>query len=323
MNAETEKEPNFNTGRITVVMVSWFSHDYISRLIDNLKEKAARPERLGFLLIDNTNGEDPDICHFAENQENIQIEPLNCGLLRGSEGHGFGLNHAFTRLSSPYTLVVDPDVHVFKHHWDDFLIDELQKESALAIGAPYPFWRLGNYHDFPSPAFLFFNTNAMLDHDPDWTPFPVTRFGRLCRFFPRQLVRMGFICTRKNLIDHSWLRWMGQTLEKIFGVCDPDTGWLIAGSVRKSGARVLLLREATENDPAVLAYGEDSAMRDLAREYELYFHKGQPLVAHKYSTYSLHFRTAYGNNKAYWWERLRRADTLVDENNRLPVRNGE
>jgi GT2 family glycosyltransferase len=137
--------------KISVVVVNWFSYDLLSRLLDNLTAKAASADRLQYFIVDNTNGADRKLEQLKNRHDRVRIDPIDCRNLKGSWAHALGLNYATTRVDTSYSLVVDPDIHVFKKNWDEFLISELKKKRAVAIGAPYPSWKLGKYHNFSKP----------------------------------------------------------------------------------------------------------------------------------------------------------------------------
>ena len=112
---------------------------------------------------------------------------------------------------------------------------------AMAIGAPYPSWKLGKYHQFPSPPFIFYKTSVLKTLGLDWSPFPKAFSPQIYNFITRQIVRMGLFCTRRRLSKYPKLRKTAKRLETIFGVCAPDTGWLIASKSKRDNLKNFLL----------------------------------------------------------------------------------
>jgi hypothetical protein len=50
----TEKKDNYN---LTVCTVNWHSTEFIEELFLNLNQKSAKPEKIKYVVIDNTNGQ--------------------------------------------------------------------------------------------------------------------------------------------------------------------------------------------------------------------------------------------------------------------------
>ena len=65
---------------------------------------------------------------------------------------------------------MDPDVHIFKQDWDSFLLEEIEKSKL--VGAPYPPWKIGKVHDYPSVVFMFFETDRIKLLKKSFSPFP-------------------------------------------------------------------------------------------------------------------------------------------------------
>lgn len=303
---------------ISVVTVNWYSTKHITHLINNLIEKSTRPGSLRFLIVDNTFGSDsslagaissmhlPESCRFSAPDRiggtPIEvIEPVKHSKT-GSKAHAQALAAAMDHISTPYTLIVDPDIHIFAYGWDQWLIDSLSQNSADAVGAPYPFWKLGKYHDFPSPVFAFFRTASLLSLKPDWTPFadhPIRHIYNLCA---RQVVRLGFLATRNRIIENSNIRTVGRLLEEFFGVCGPDTGWLVAKEARKQGLRVILFQALTIYDPLIANNTGVDSLRPMAEHFECYALFNRLIVAHKYGTHSFLWKTMRGHDSDFWFK---------------------
>jgi len=314
MAGREENASEAGCARITVVLASWHSADLIAKLIVNLREKAMRPDSVIFFVLDNTNGADEAIEAVCRNEAATALHRLDSGALVSSRGHAFALNYAMGRLTTPYALVIDPDVHVFKSQWDVFLIEKLEAAGAIAIGAPYPFWKLGKYHDFPSPVFMFFNTHRLRQLAPDWTPFPDSWLTNKRNFIARQVVRMGFVGTRGRLSARPRLARFARLLESFFGVCGPDTGYLLARNARRRGLKAVLFNEVTENSVLLERFAGTASAQDLAREFELYYCEGDPMMAHKYSTRSYFWRTLRGDDPDYWRKCIHGVEAALGRN---------
>jgi len=294
--------------QITVVVVNWFSNNLLLQLLDNLTAKAVFPERLHFFIVDNTNGEDREIGQLKRLYKRVHIEEIHSGNLKGSWAHAHGLNFATNRVQTPYTVVMDPDIHLFKEQWDEFLIGELVKHEAMAIGAPYPSWKLGKYHQFPSPPFIFYKTSVLKTLGLDWSPFPKAFSPQIYNFITRQIVRMGLFCTRRRLSKYPKLRKTAKRLETIFGVCAPDTGWLIASKSKRDNLRTLLFDDVQEGTSPFNQYPFSTALDILSTEYELYQYENEPILTHKYSTNGYLWRTSFGKDTQYWLDLIRQTE---------------
>jgi hypothetical protein len=203
-------------------------------------------------------------------------------------------------MDTEYVLVVDPDVHVFKEGWDEFCINSIHKSDCLAIGAPYPGWKVGRYRNFPSPPFCFFNSKMLREIGFNWSPFGRNRFEDIFVFALRQIGRLGTFTTRKTFEKFRWVRSFSTKAEKIFGVFSQDTGWRIASQAKKQGLKSILFEAVTSSDIHLAPEGAVEAFTTLASEYELYYYSGKPILTHKYGTGGRPWRTTHGDNEIYW-----------------------
>jgi hypothetical protein len=279
--------------RIAVLSVSWHSAEFLRALCANLMAQAEQPNRIRFLIADNTNGGDPALAGL--DVPGLQIVPVDAGGERMSFAHAVGLNALFPLVDAPYTLVVDPDVIVFQPGWDTLAIGAVSdpdRPQVVAIGASYPPWKLGKYHDFPSPPFAFWRTDALRALDPDWRPYARTAARRLVDFGLRQ----AFWGPR--LIDRGVLRLprrqfrAGRWVERWTGVVSKDTGWQIAARARRRGWRadVFPAVSAVESLDGI-APEHRAAYAALAAEFELYAWGNRPFLTHRNPT-----RTQIGLN---------------------------
>lgn len=265
--------------RISVLSVSWYSADYLRDLIPQLLALADQPETLQFLIADNSGGADRalDTLDFPD----LTIEPVDVQGQRMSMAHGTGINALLPHVGTPYVLITDPDVALFRRGWDTLFIEAMETQETVALGAPYPPWKLGKYHDFPSPPFAFWHTDRLKALDPDWTPYARTALRRLVDFALRQ----SFWLPR--LLDRHLLRLTarhfraGRMVERLTGVVSKDTGWEIADRARKRGWRANVFDVLyTAQDLAPLP----DTYTALAQEFELYAWHGEPVLSHRNPT---------------------------------------
>lgn len=286
---------------VTVVIVNWYSSELISELISNLDKKAYVPNSISYLIIDNTNGSDDKLRKLRFQISNIRIK-INDGIgLQRSVAHALGLNRAMVFLDTPYTLVVDPDVHVFQDEWERVCIQRLRDHNIVAIGAPYPSWKLGKIHNFPSPVFMFIKTEDLLRVDTDWYPFP-PKTRRIYNFFIRKVLRLGIVCSKDRLDKYEKLRLFSSWFEEKIGVCSPDTGWLIVNRIKELNKESIQFDAVYSSDPRVVAHSKSKILQELSNNYELYLYDKEPFLTHKYTSDVFHWKTRKGMDKTYWQE---------------------
>ena len=288
--------------RITIVIVNWYSTELIKCLLDNLINKAKYPEQLKVLIIDNTNGKDQAIKKIAEHKLKPVLKEIDPGKLKSSSGHAFALNQAMEYIDTEYCLVADPDVHVFIKQWDTFCISKLNHDSCIAIGAPYPFWKTGKYHDFPSPPFCFFHTNKIKQIKNDWTPFSDSDIVNRWMFLVRQIGRMAGLINRKRIVNSPLWQKINLMMENIFGVFSQDTGWRIAREANQKGLQSILFDTVFEPEKQLKNYMALEAIKNIANDYELYSYDGQIAVTHKYGTGVKSWKTKHGSSTNHWLE---------------------
>lgn len=76
--------------KLTIVTVNWYSTPLIDSVMRNLFQKAAAPEELDVLIIDNTNGDDKALQSISSSTWNVTIRPLDTKGLTGGSAHGAG-----------------------------------------------------------------------------------------------------------------------------------------------------------------------------------------------------------------------------------------
>ena len=292
MPAEQEKE------NITICTVNWHSYDFIQKLSENLSAKAQFKEKLTFLIIDNTNGEDKKIYSLQNTIPSVKIAKNDAKSLSGSRGHACGLNLAMSMINTKYALLTDPDVHIFKNHWDIFLIDILNQNNILTAGTTYPQWQLGKYHNFPNPVFCFFKTHDFLKLQPDWMPFTENALLLMWDFIRRNFLRLGILINRKTYENCAFVRKVWPIFEKLTGVCSKDTGWKIAEKAEKYHLKSVLFKAVSPDE--TVPESRSDAFKTLARQFELYYYSNEPILTHKYSTCSAVWKTQKGSDTNFW-----------------------
>jgi hypothetical protein len=292
MSTNQEKE------NITICTINWYSCDFIQKLSENLSAKAQFKEKLTFLIIDNTNGEDKKIYSLQNTIPSVQIIKNDTKSPRGSLGHACGLNLAMSMINTKYALLTDPDVYVFKNHWDTFLVGMLNQNNILAAGTAYPQWQLGKYHNFPNPVFCFFKTPDFLKLQPDWMPFTENKLLLMWDFIKRNFLRLGILINRKTYEKYTFVRKVWPILEKLTGVCSKDTGWKIAEKARKYHFKSVLFKAVSPHE--VVPESKSDSFKTLAGQFELYYYNNEPILTHKYSTGSAVWKTEKGSDINFW-----------------------
>lgn len=282
---------------ITIATVNWYSCNYLKDLFKNLLDKAENPENINILIIDNTNGKDENIEKLKSVFRVIDIVKNNPVDLKGSAAHSSGLNAAMNNIKTPYGLILDPDVHIFKKNWDTFLVNLLNQNNVFCAGISYPPWQLGMYHNFPNPVFCFFKTKPYIEFSPGWSAYDVSKIVSYCDFLRRNILRLGILVNRRLYEDSEFVREIWSHFEKYIGVCSRDTGWRIAQKAQKQNIKTILF------EPRIMAskdFKPDDPYSALAKYFELYCYNGEPILTHKYSTNSAVFKTPGSNDTELW-----------------------
>jgi hypothetical protein len=269
--------------RITVISVSWRSAEFLRDLFARLRALADQPDTIRLLVADNTGGDDAELATL--DCPDLIILPVDVGHEHLSTAHAIGLNAALLQVDTPYVLITDPDVSVLRSGWDTFLCEMVAHEEVVAVGAPYPSWKLGKYHDFPSPPFAFWRTDALKALDPDWRPYSRTAARRSADF----VLRQAFWIPKG--IDRYVLRLprrqfkAGRWTERLVGIVSKDTGWEIADRARRRGWRACLFDVVNEPEElSALSPVRQENYRALISQFELYGCAGSPFVAHLQSS---------------------------------------
>jgi hypothetical protein len=215
------------------------------------------------------------------------------------------------QVKTEYTLTVDPDVHLFISGWDRIFMENLEGVNCRAVGAPYPWWKLGKYHDYPSPIFALYRADTLREVAADWSPFPSSRMRRFRNLLERLWVRLGPIATRRRLVASSRLANFCRWMETRFPLCAPDTGYRLAHCLRESGADAALLTPVNHREAAQMVYGLSGSLAHLADDFELFMWRDCPAMVHRYSTRSYYWRMPQSGNRERWRRLIREADMAM------------
>lgn len=301
-----EKDDKAKPG-LTVLTVNWFSTEYLHPLFQNILEKSEFPEKIKFLIIDNTNGKDEGLSRIAELEIPVDIHNFTTPGKTGSFAHADALNAGLTLIDTEYTLIVDPDIYIFLNHFDTFIIRLLKEKNVFSAGTTYPKWQLGKYHNFPNPVFCFFKTSDYRNINADWTPYSKNPLVNLINFLRRQLLRCGIFINRKRYQKYPAIRIPWAFLERLIGVCSPDTGCRIAKNAKRNNIKSILFRAVLPDD--AVTENKTDAFKQLAQEFELYYYQNEPVLTHKYSTCSKVWRTSKGADKNLWHQCIEQFQT--------------
>jgi len=296
---------------ITVLSVSFNSSFHLNRLFSNLIGKAHQPDKIQFLVVDNTNGEDEELsCSFDESLE-IKIIKNDGQNRQRSKSHASALDIGIKNIKTDFTLIVDPDIHVFKNGWDSFCLNPFVQNERLVIGAPYPQWKLGKVHDFPSVVFMFFKTELVQSFGETFYPFPYP-IGRLWNSIIRKIVRLGGIANKSRLDRFHFLRSFCGWLEKITGITSPDTGKPIIEQFRFNGFESIAFESPYSSDLIENRYHD---LGIIAQDFEIFLYKNEPIMTHMYSSGVFHWKTEKGSDLNHWQSLVSTVEDGLKEKN--------
>jgi len=284
---------------ITIISVSYRSGMHISRLFNNLNDKAQHKQNLKFIVIDNTNGEDQELNTLLPKNLDLNVVRNDGRHYQRSISHASGLDIGLMQSVTEYTLIIDPDVHVFKSKWDSLCLDYLEDREKIVIGSPYPDWKLGKVHDYPSVVFMFFRTQEIKGLNKSFQPFP-TLSKKIKNSILRKITRLGIIASKSRLDKSQLLRKITSILENIFGITSPDTGNDIIKAIRIKDYKSINFKARLAHQ--LHSINASSFHYDMAREFELYFYEDTPFMSHMYGSGVFHWKTANGSDVEYWQE---------------------
>ena len=282
---------------ITIISVSYNSGEHLGRLFGNLNIKAKHKKNLKYLVVDNTNGQDQKLKNFFPDNLDLTIIQNNGEGTQRSISHASGLDAGLKESDTEYTLIIDPDVHVFRSNWDSLCMDYLNEREKRIVGAPYPNWKLGKVHDYPSVVFMFFRTLEIKKLNKSFHPFPPL-MDRIGNSIFRKINRLGFLANKSRLNKSSFLRLVTSFLEKTFGITSPDTGKEIIEAIRSKAYEPINFKAYFEHQLHSITSSESHY--DMARDFELYYEGDNPFMTHMYGSGVFHWKTKNGSNVQYW-----------------------
>lgn len=268
-----------NDPNITLIVVSWYSSELLSGMIHNVFATAMSKD-IKILICDNTDGIDTSLRHLES--ERVEIIPFDPGFARMSRAHALGLQRVFQEVRSKYCVTIEPDCRVLYPGWDLLCRNALQ-DGAVAIGAPYPYWKLGKYHRYPGPHFNFFLTDSIKGVNGAWHPDANLLSTRVKDFLLRQFILVARLVDRVILQCPARSSVLGARCERLVGVVSKDTGWRIATSVSTKGWNSKLfdvVRSIQDIDDFLLSSANRVAFEKLATDSELYLWGDRPIVTH-------------------------------------------
>lgn len=283
-----------NKKTITIISVSYYSSWHLNRLFNNLIEKADHPSSIQFLVVDNSNNDDLGLKDSFREDLAIKIILNNGKGLQRSVSHASALDLGLKSSNTKFTLIIDPDVHVFKKAWDTLCIDQIIAQKQSVIGAPYPTWKLGKVHDYPSVIFIFFETDQVQNLGKRFFPFPGL-LRMVWNSIFRKITRLGLLTSKSRLDRSKILRSVSGQLEKMIGITSPDTGKDIIESMRDKGFNSVMF-----DAPYSLDIKGKEAQSEMAKEFELFLLDDKPMMTHMYGSGVFHWKTEKGADIDYW-----------------------
>jgi hypothetical protein len=283
-----------NKKTITIISVSYYSSWHLNRLFNNLIEKADHPSSIQFLVVDNSNNDDLGLKDSFREDLAIKIILNNGKGLQRSVSHASALDLGLKSSNTKFTLIIDPDVHVFKKAWDTLCIDQIIAQKQSVIGAPYPTWKLGKVHDYPSVIFIFFETDQVQNLGKRFFPFPGL-LRMVWNSIFRKITRLGLLTSKSRLDRSKILRSVSGQLEKMIGITSPDTGKDIIESMRDKGFNSVMF-----DAPYSLDIKGKEAQSEMAKEFELFLLDDKPMMTHMYGSGVFHWKTEKGEDIDYW-----------------------
>lgn len=292
---------------ITILSVSFNSSIHLKRLVDNFLLKTSRQENIKFLIIDNTDGKDKTLSAVFDKFRQIRILKNKNHSKQRSVSHASALDFGLKHVDTEFTLIVDPDIHIFYEDWDEFCLEKMKENHLTVIGAPYPQWKLGKVHEYPSVVFMFFKTNIVQSFGKTFHPFPKP-YKMLYNSILRKFVRLGGIANKSRLGNSKKLRFICEWLEKKTGVTSPDTGKEIINKFKKKKFRTIVF----SSPYAQYLKNEDGhALKLLARDFEVYTFNGKPFLSHMYSSGVYHWRTKKSADFNYWLSLIKKVENKI------------
>ena len=292
---------------ITILSVSFNSSIHLKRLIDNFLLKSSQKENIKFLIIDNTGGKDKSLSTLYDNLCNIRILKNKNRSKQRSISHASALDFGLGHVDTKFTLIVDPDIHIFYKNWDELCLKKMKGNHPTVLGAPYPQWKLGKVHDYPSVVFMFFKTNLIQSFGKTFHPFPKP-YKMLYNSILRKFVRLGGVANKSRLGKSKKLRFFCGWLEKKTGVTAPDTGNEIIEQFQKNRFRTIVFSSPFEQH---LNNIDKQELKLLAKDFEIYIYNDKPFLSHMYSSGVYHWRTKRSSDLKYWLSLIKKVENKI------------
>jgi len=285
-----------NIKKITILIVSYYSSKHLVRILNNLIEKAELPEQLQFLIVDNTNGLDPELKNLFIERNDLRILLNDGSKKQRSISHSNALDLGLSHCNSEFTLIIDPDVYIFKKKWDTLCLKLCNKKRPTIVGAPYPKWKIGKVHDYPSVVFMFFKTKELQKLDLSFYPFPELIL-RIKNSILRKIIRLGFLGSKRSLNQNLRLRSLTSWLEKLTGITSPDTGDQFIKGLRSTGAQAICFEAKYNKD---ILINNSKALSELSKEFEIFIFDNELMMTHMYGSGVFYWKTEKGADIKYW-----------------------
>ena len=281
---------------ITILSVSFNSSIHLKRLMKNFLLKTAQLDNIKFLIVDNTNGEDKALYTAFDKSYEVRIIKNNNRFKQRSLSHAYALDVGMKHIDTKFTLIVDPDIHIFYKNWDEFCIKKMDLNPRTVIGAPYPQWKLGKVHNYPSVVFMFFQTNLVQNFGRTFHPFPKL-YKRIYNSIVRKFVRLGGFANKNRLGNSKKLQLICKWLEDFTGITSPDTGKEIVSQFHYHGYNSIVFTSPYEQ-----FFGDEGSetLKLLAKDFEVFTYENKPFISHMYSSGVYHWRTKRSSDLNYW-----------------------
>ncbi|MFL3007240.1 MAG: glycosyltransferase family 2 protein [Candidatus Neomarinimicrobiota bacterium] len=294
---------------ITILSVSFNSSIHLKRLIENFVLKSSQLENIKFLIVDNTNGDDKALYAAFDESYDVRIIKNNNRFKQRSLSHANALDFGMEHVDTKFTLIVDPDIHIFYKNWDKFCIQKMELNNRTVIGAPYPQWKLGKVHNYPSVVFMFFQTNFVKSFGKTFYPFPKL-YKRIYNSIVRKFVRLGGLANKNRLGKYETLQLICKWLEVLTGITSPDTGKEIISQFHDKGYNSIVFNSPYEQS---FKKKHDLELKLLAKDFEVFTFDDKPFISHMYSSGVYHWRTQKSSDLNYWISLIKKIEDKIGQ----------
>ena len=294
---------------ITILSVSFNSSIHLKRLIENFLLKSSQLENIKFLIVDNTNGDDKALYTAFDESYDVRIIKNNNRFKQRSLSHANALDFGMEHVDTKFTLIVDPDIHIFYKNWDKFCIQKMELNKRTVIGAPYPQWKLGKVHNYPSVVFMFFQTNFVKSFGKTFHPFPKL-YKRIYNSIVRKIVRLGGLANKNRLGKYGTLQLICKWLEELTGITSPDTGKEIISQFHHRGYNSIVFNSPYEQS---FKKKHDLELKLLAKNFEVFTFDDKPFISHMYSSGVYHWRTQRSSDLNYWISLIKKNEDKIGQ----------